>query len=242
MFLPPSAIQGTAGGVRVHGGNALTANQIVRQVVVKRASDNILDELRRMIVMLELPPGAVYTEIQLADLLQCSRTPLREALSRLERERLVNRSPHRGLSIAELSMVDLGPLLEAADRISGIIAELAVDRITPERVAVLEQLIGEANEANVQGDLPAIAELHFEFHHVLAEATGNGYLVDTQDILQRLVDRFVLLALRRAGITGGALSDHSPILDAIKTGDPQCAVEVVRRHWISCRERAKQAC
>ena len=98
----------------MHGGSALTANQIVQHVVVKRASDNILDELRRMIVMLELPPGAVYTEVQLADLLQCSRTPLREALSRLERERLVNRSPHRGLSIAELSMVDLGPLLEAA--------------------------------------------------------------------------------------------------------------------------------
>ena len=207
----------------------------------KRASDTILDELRRKIVMLELPPGTVYTESDLSELLDCSRTPLREVLAQLERERLVNRIPHRGLSIAELSMVDLGPLLEAADRISGIIAELATARMTRDRMAALEHIIVQANEANGRGDLPAIADLHFRFHHVLAEATGNSYLVEVQDTLQRLIDRFVLLALWRAGVTVGALSDHSPILDAVKTSDPQRAMEAVRGHWDSCRERARQA-
>lgn len=212
-----------------------------RDGITKRASDTILDELREMIVMLDLKPGAVFTESELGDILQCSRTPLREALFRLERERLVNRTPHRGLSIAEVSMVDLGPLLEAVVGVSGVIAELATARMTAEKMATLERILAQANEANVHGDLPAITRHHFRFHHELAQVTGNIYLVEIQDMLQRLVDRFVILALNRAGVTSEALSDHTPILQAIRSKDVQRAVEVMRWHWNSCRERARRA-
>lgn len=101
-----------------------------RQGTARRASDGILDRLREMIVMLELKPGAVLTESELSKLLKCGRTPLREALFRLETERLIKRMPHRGLSIADLSIADLGSQLEAAEVISGVIAELATIRMT----------------------------------------------------------------------------------------------------------------
>lgn len=219
----------------------LVEQNSLRDIGTKRASDSILDELRRMIVMLELKPGAVFTEAELGNILDCSRTPLREALFRLERERLINRTPHRGLSIAEVSMADLGPLLEAAVGVSGVIAEVATARLTPEKTATLERILAQAKEANVIGDLPAMTSYHFEFHHVLAEVTGNIFLVEIQDMLQRLTDRFVILALYRVNEFVDALSDHTPILDALKTKDPQRAVEVMRWHWNTCRERARQA-
>jgi DNA-binding GntR family transcriptional regulator len=201
----------------------------------------VLAELRRMIITLELPPGAVVTEEHLCTVLHCSRTPLREALRLLAREHLVVAVPHRGVSIAELSIADFAALVEAMVGIEAFLVRLAAERITEERLSQLENLVQASGRAAEAGDLAQVAELDFKFHHVLGEASENHFLIEAQDTLHRLSMRFVFMGWRRAGTAAGAVADHRHIVEAMRSRDPDRAEASIREHMHNARERMRAA-
>jgi DNA-binding GntR family transcriptional regulator len=203
----------------------------------RRTSDRVLAQLRRMIITLELPPGAVVTEENLCALLECSRTPLREALRALAREHLVVSVPHHGVSIAELSITDFSALAEAMEGVGCFLSELAAERITEEQLALMEELTAASATATDAGDLAQAAELDFRFHQVLAEAAGNRFMIEVQDTLHRLIMRFTFLGFRRAGTAAGAVADHRQIIEALRSGDPHTAAEAMHHHMHDARER-----
>lgn len=206
-----------------------------------RASDRVLAELRRMIITLELAPGAVVTEESLCALLGCSRTPLREALRVLAREHLVVAVPHRGVSIAELSIADFAAMVEAIDGVERLLAPLAAARITDEQLAEMQELVELSAIAADTGDLVQVAELDFGFHHLLGVAANNRLMIDVQDTLHRLSMRFVFLGFRRAGTAAGAVEDHRHILAALRTRNPRTAEAAAHRHMLNARERMRAA-
>jgi DNA-binding GntR family transcriptional regulator len=200
----------------------------------RRASDRVLAQLRRMIITLELPPGSVVTEEQLCALLECSRTPLREALRVLAREHLVVSVPHHGVSVAELSIADFAALVEAMEGVGCLLSQLAAERISEEQLALMEEIIAEEASAR---DLAQAAELDFRFHHVLAEAAHNRFMIEVQDTLNRLIMRFTFLGFKRAGTAAGAVADHRHIIEALRSGQPDAAAEAMHHHMHDARER-----
>jgi DNA-binding GntR family transcriptional regulator len=206
-----------------------------------RTSDRVLAELRRMIVTLELPPGAVVTEDSLCARLSCSRTPLREALRALSREHLVVSVPHRGVSVAELSIEGFSDLMEATEGVEGYLLRLCAARITSEQLAQLQDVVKASEDVAATGDLGQVAELDFLFHHLLGKAAGNTLLGEVQDTLHRLAERFVFMGFRKAGTAAGALADHRRIIAALGTRDPDEAEQAVHEHMRNARERMRAA-
>jgi DNA-binding GntR family transcriptional regulator len=205
-----------------------------------RSSDRVLEKLRAMILSMELAPGVVTTEESLCALLDCTRTPLREALLRLGDEHLVVAVPHRGVSVADLSILDFAEIIEAHESLERMVIRRAATRITDDQIRELERLIQESEEAEAQDHVERVVELDFETHAVFGEASGNRYLQECQEKLHRMLQRYIFLGFELAG-TEGAIADHRRILDALRSRDPDRAEAVLSDHVHSGRDRMRSA-
>ena len=186
----------------------------------ERASDRVLRDLRRKILTLELPPGAVVTEANLVETLACSRTPLREALQRLSHEHLVVAVPRRGVSIADLGIVEFGLMVEAEEGVDTAAGRLAAERITDAQLGHLDHLLALSEAAAADADLAEVVELDFQIHTAFGAASGNHFLLEFQEMLLRLLARYIYLGFTRAGTAAGAIADHRRIIEALRSRDP----------------------
>ena len=138
--------------------------------------DVVFKKLRRAILLEELKAGERLTEIHLADKLGVSRTPIREAIRKLELEGLVIMVPRRGAVVAEITERSLKDVLEVRRVLDMLSAELACDRIDEEGKRALENACIAFEEAVKSGDLREIAQKDVELHNIIVEATGNCVL------------------------------------------------------------------
>ncbi len=194
-----------------------------------------------MILTLELPPGAVVTEASLVEVLACSRTPLREALQRLSHEHLVVAVPRRGVSIADLGIVQFGQLIEALEGVDRAAGRLAAERMTDEQFDRLDRLLERSEEAAAGGDHPEVVELDFQIHTAFGAASGNHFLLEFQEMLLRLLARYIYLGFTRAGDASGAIADHRRIVGALRRRDPDEVEAAVSAHIRNGRDRMRAA-
>jgi len=202
-----------------------------------RASDKIEQELRRMIITLELSPGAKVSEAELIERLQCGRTPLREALQRLAEEYLVVSVPRHGVSIAELSLTDYVQLIEAVSHLEGISAKLAANRINAAEIEKFQKLLVQSKNALSQDDILSILQLDFEFHQAIAQISRNRYLIDMVVRLHRLTSRFIYLAWQNGGSVQPSIDEHKAILQALIDKDTSEAERLTFEHTQNAKER-----
>ena len=118
-----------------------------------------------------------------------------------------------------LSMVEFSELIEAIDGAESFLVRLAAERISDKQLAGLAEIMALAEQAEARGDLASEAELDFEFHRAIGEASGNRFLSEIQNTLHRLTTRFVFLGFRRLGSSAGAMSDHRRILESLERRD-----------------------
>jgi DNA-binding GntR family transcriptional regulator len=194
----------------------------------KRASDIVEQRLRKMIVSLELPPGALIGEAELMEKLGCGRTPLREALQRLSQEYLVVSIPRKG---------DYVQLIEAVSHIEAVAARLAVRRADGDQIEQLESIVEAATRASQSGDILEVAYLDYEFHHAVAERSANRFIIDTTARLHRLTSRFIYLAMKKGLAGWESLDEHHRIIAAIKAGDEDAAAGITQEHFVRARDR-----
>ena len=206
-----------------------------------RASDKIVEQLRKMIITSEIAPGANVSEAYLAKRLQCGRTPLREAIQRLSQEYLIVSEPRRGVTISDLSLLDFGKLIEALLVVEATSVGLAARRVSDDLRRRLEVNVSETEAANNRGDLASVAELDSAFHNMLAQATNNHYLTDTITGLHRAFSRFGYIAWQRNQSAGDSLREHHEILDAITQRDHALARQLTRAHVLAARDRIVEA-
>ena len=208
---------------------------------LSRESDRVEDELRRLILTLELEPGSAVSEAALMQRYGWGRTPLREAFQRLAEQSLVRIAPRQGVFITDLSVFDFVEMMDAMAMVIGTAASLACKRLTDEEFARLEGLAARGEAAGERKDFVQLAELDYEFHRILAGATGNRYLGRYLMHLHRTATRFNFATWRRDGSARASIDEHGRILAALRGRDPLEARAVMLAHIEQARQRVMGA-
>lgn len=154
----------------------------------KPLGEVVFEYLRTSILNGDLKPGERLMEIQLAEQLGVSRTPVREAIRKLEKEKFVEMIPRKGAYVADLTAKDILDVLEIRTILEGFASSLAAFRMTDDEVDALEQTLIDFNEYLEELDRPGMIEKKDnQFHDMIFEATRNNKLIE---IVQDLHDQF----------------------------------------------------
>jgi DNA-binding GntR family transcriptional regulator len=193
-------------------------------------SDRAYFAIRELIVSLALAPGSIINEPELMASLGLGRTPVREALRALMRERLVDVYPRRGMFVSSVDVRDLAGLSEVRLAIETVAARLAAERATAEDRAVCDALLDELERAAGGHDERALLELDQRIHRHVYRCTHNEFLERTLEEYYVLTLRIWFLALERVARLDAAVAEHRDLLRAIRDGKPERAETVMRRH------------
>lgn len=198
------------------------------------------ERLRDAILRLELKPGRVTSDSELSRMLGMSRTPVREALTLLERDLLVTRIPHQGVLIRELSMDDIVHILQMREAMDGMAAKLAVDKIDSKLLAELEAEFEAMRGLSSEESSTKHMVLSRRLHTAILEAAANPFLSNTSNALSNSFERtrnynwriwnasknFERIAERR-------YREHLEIIAALKARDAKRAEKAARAHIVS---------
>ena len=202
-----------------------------------RASDQIENELRRLILTLELEPGMAISESMLMKRYGWGRTPLREAFQRLAEQSLLQMIPQHGVVITPLAVFDFVEMMDAMSMVIGSAASLACRRLSEAQFSHLDEIVSQAKSAVEKYDFVSLAGLDYDFHRVLAEATGNRYLSRYLLHLHQVATRFNYAAWLRDGDVGESIGEHRRIVDVFRQRDPVQAKAVMLEHIEGARQR-----
>ncbi|HMQ42638.1 MAG TPA: GntR family transcriptional regulator [Paracoccus sp. (in: a-proteobacteria)] len=172
-------------------------------------------------------PGNRLVESELADRFGVSRTPVREALQRLETQSMVKRDG-RSLIVATLDHNQLAELYTVRTELEALAARLAARHATPEELRVLQSMVDE--DLCHMGDAEALARANRRFHHQIHLASHNRYLVQQLDIVHRNMALMARSSLAVEGRPKVALAEHQAIVDGLKSGDGAAAEAALRAH------------
>ena len=202
-----------------------------------RASDQVEAELRHQILTLELEPGLAISEATLMKRYGWGRTPLREAFQRLAEQSLLQIIPRQGMVVRALDVFDFVEVMDAMSLVIGPAAALACQRLTEIELDRLDELIGASEIAASSGDFVRLAELDYEFHGVLAQATGNHYLSDYLLHLHQVARRFNFAAWKRDRNASPSLDEHRRLAVVLRARDTAQAKAAMLEHIESARQR-----
>lgn len=192
-------------------------------------ADQAYDTLQGMITFQELPPGSMLSEAALMELTGLGRTPVREALQRLARERMVEIHPNRGVFVAGTSVEAQLKLLELRRTVEELAVRLATRRADAQQKEIMLRLATHLDNVP-DADLRAFERTLKEIHELIATAAHNDYLLVTMAPLQGLSRRFWFAHLQDPGEElATAASLHRAILHAIADGDEDKAASASLR-------------
>jgi DNA-binding GntR family transcriptional regulator len=172
-------------------------------------------------------PGDRLVESELADRFGVSRTPIREALQRLETQSLLARDG-RSLVVASLDHNQMAELYVVRSELEALAARLAARHATAEEVRLLQQMV-EEDRARID-DPVALARTNRRFHRQVHLASHNRYLVQQLDLVYRSMALMATTSLSAKGRSHVAVDEHAAIVDAIARGDGDAAYEGLKGH------------
>ncbi|HHW03562.1 MAG TPA: GntR family transcriptional regulator [Thermoanaerobacterales bacterium] len=196
----------------------------------KPLRDVVFGALREAIITGELKPGERLMEVQLAEEMGVSRTPVREAIRKLELEGLVVMIPRKGAYVAGLSLKDAADVFEIRESLEGLAAALAAERITDEELEAMEKILTEISSASEKDDVETIIKKDAEFHQILFAATRNDRLAQIINNLKEQIDRFRVQSFTNPDRIKSILQEHRRIVDALKDGDADRAEKLAKDH------------
>ena len=192
--------------------------------------DVVFITLRQAILKGELAPGERLMEIRLANMLGVSRTPIREAIRKLELEGLVVMIPRRGAEVAGISEKSLRDVLEVRRSLEELAMDLAVQRMDSGRMEELEKAQAEFVEAISASDLIRIAQADENFHDVIYAGTENEKLVQMLNNLRDQMYRYRLEYIKDTGKRQILKVEHERMMDALRHRDREKARRTAREH------------
>ena len=192
--------------------------------------DVVFQTLRQAILKGELQPGERLMEIKLAERLGVSRTPIREAIRKLELEGLVVMIPRKGAAVANITEKDTKDVLEVRRTLEMFAVEVACDRITQEQLVQLKEAAKDFEASKGSMDLIRIAETDMNFHEIIYEATQNERLVQMLNNLRENMYRYRIEYLKDPNYYDSLVGEHQEILDAIESGNKEKARVCMRDH------------
>jgi len=202
-----------------------------------RESDRVEAELRQLILTLELEPGLAISEASLMKEYGWGRTPLREAFQRLAEQSLLQVIPRQGVVVTALSVFDFAEMMDAMSMVIGPAAALACERMTDGELDQLDEVVNASESAAEDGDFIRVSQLDFEFHRVLADATGNRHLSRYLLHLHQVATRFNFAAWKRDRNAAPSIDEHRQIVEIMRQRDVEGAKSAMRVHIENARQR-----
>ena len=172
-------------------------------------------------------PGDRLVESELAERFGVSRTPVREALQRLETQSLLARDG-RSLIVASLDHTQLSELYVVRGELEGLAARLAAKHATPEEVQVLRDMLND--DQALKNDPDALSRANRRFHKQIHLASHNRYLVQQLDLVHRSMALLATTSISAEGRGADTLAEHEAIVEAIERGDGDAAYQALRDH------------
>lgn len=193
--------------------------------------DVVFNTLRQAILKGELKPGERLMEIQLANKLGVSRTPVREAIRKLELEGLVLMIPRKGAEVAEITRQDMEDVLEVRTALEELAVKDACDHITDAQLSELKKASNEFKKALLEGkDLVTCADADMHFHDVILSATNNRRLIQMLNNLSEQMYRYRMEYLKDERTHRTLIEEHDAIRRALKKHDKVKAGAAIRVH------------
>lgn len=205
---------------------------------MRLASEKAYHLIKEKIITLELGPSSVIDEQVLMKDLGLGRTPIREALQRLDAEGLVHIVPRRGMFVTDISITDLQKIFEVRIIMAGFCARLAAQRATANQVARMEAVLQDLEQVQ-SGDYKTLMEIDRRFQRLMSQAAGNEFLADTLDRLYDLSLRLWYLVLHQIGDVRDAIEQHRQVLEALKAKDGAKAEALIQEHILQFQQRIK---
>lgn len=190
----------------------------------------VFESVRGAIISGVLKPGERLMEVQLAEKLGVSRTPIREAIRKLELEGLVIMMPRKGAYVADLSLKDITDVLEIRAALEGMAAGLAALRITDEEIEELELTALQFHQALEADDFDMIVQKDIEFHDRIFRATRNDKLLQITNNLREQVQRFRIMYINKSNKSKDLAKEHYEIAEAISKRNIDMAEKIAKKH------------
>ncbi len=192
--------------------------------------DVVFNTLRKAILTGELKPGERLMEIHLANKLGVSRTPIREAIRKLELEGLVIMIPRRGAEVAQITEKSLKDVLEVRRALDALCAELACDRISAQETEQLKKACDEFEHATRNEDATTIAAADVALHDIIVQATRNQRLIQLINNLSEQMYRYRFEYIKDESRHENLVEEHRMIYESILHRDKQRAAEASKMH------------
>nr|WP_225958087.1 GntR family transcriptional regulator [Amycolatopsis lexingtonensis] len=186
--------------------------------------------VRDRLVMLDIPPGSPINEEELGTTLGMGRTPIREALKRLESERLVVAYPRRGTFATDVNISDLAHISEVRRTLEPMATAAAAARATAADRATLTELRAGLDAGVPAGDNAELLRTDLALHRAIYRCVHNPYLEDTLIRYDNLATRIWCVFVPRLSGMAGHVDEHVPLLTAIIEGDAEKAAALTQAH------------
>lgn len=197
------------------------------------------DRLRDSIITLQLAPGSLINEQQLADDLHMGAAAVREALKLLAHDELIVITPRHGLYVSDINLPDLEQISEMRLTLEPLCAGLAAQRATADDLAVLESLRSE-QAAAAPDDSRRLLDVDHKFHQAVVRAAKNKYLARILEHLFGLSQRLWYLALPQLDMLPSAVAEHLQLVESIKSKDAERARKIMYDHVNEFYDRVRR--
>lgn len=192
--------------------------------------DMVFDVLMNAIMQGQLSPGERLLEVQLADEMGVSRTPVREAIRRLELEGFVVMVPRKGAYVAGLSVKDVEEVYEIRTVLETLAVRLAAQRMQPADYQQLDELAEKMCATWQEGDVDNWVNLDARFHELLYKFSRNDRLVYMMSNIMEQLSRYRIISLANVEVRHNSLSEHQELIEALKRRDSEAAAIAASTH------------
>jgi DNA-binding GntR family transcriptional regulator len=206
--------------------------RFLREQVYKRLKDSILNGV--------LPPNKRLIEEKIAAEMETSRTPVREAMQKLEKEGLIHKLPRGGYAISIITMDDIEEVFGIRSILEGYAAYLATARVKDEDIQVLEQIVKKEEECLRSKDTDQLIRLNTEFHEHLYKSARSAKLYSIINDLRDYIYRFRIIIFRYSDMAEISIKDHKDMIALMKKKRAAQVEKLVRKHIIRGRNLIKK--
>ncbi len=203
---------------------------------IKPIRDIVYEQLRKAILEGTIKPGERIVENEYADMLNISRTPVREALRKLEIEGFVEYIPRKGVIVKGFSLKDIIEIFEIRKALECLAVKHVVENISDEEIEALKEIIKKMEEAGKEDNYERIVDICQHFHQSILDASSMPRLQSMISTLQEYLERFKRVTLAKDTRRTSAIKEHKEIMQAIIEKDVSKAEELTIKHIDASRK------
>lgn len=203
---------------------------------VKPIRDIVYEQLRKTILAGNLKPGERIIEKEYADKLNISRTPVREALRKLEIEGFVEYIPRKGVVVKGFSFKDIIEIYEIRKSLECLAVKNVIKNVDDEYIEKLKSTVEQMDALESQGDIEGVFDICKDFHQTILSASEMPRLMSMINTLQEYLERFRRVTMSKDSRRLSAIKEHKEILEAIIDRDVERVQEIVSRHIDNSKE------